>query len=235
MRKGIGLLVLGVAWTSAAASAVQACGGDDTSGGTPLDAGKEGSSTDQFSPAPDTFVPGTDSAAPDTSTTDSATACNVYDASGLDEASVQAGFQAVWQAYRCWGCHQNSDAGVDEAGNGITLSGNNVGLGDSGQYAPNLTPDLTTGLGCWTDEQIQNAILNEQDQDGGPLCSGGGVPKMPHWGIQLHLGDGGPRPGTPMDAGTAQAIIEYLRSLPAVSNQVPDSVCPAPADAGDSG
>jgi hypothetical protein len=34
-----------------------------------------------------------------------------------------------------------------------------------------------------------------------------------------------------MDAGTAQEIIDFLRSLPAVSNQVPDTTCAVP-DAG---
>jgi hypothetical protein len=60
---------------------------------------------------------------------------------------------------------------------------------------------------------------------------------MPKFGQPLTFPDGGPKPGTPMDAGTAQAIIDYLRSLPPVKNQVPDTTCDAgsPADAGGGG
>jgi hypothetical protein len=124
---------------------------------------------------------------------------------------------------------------VDDAGNGIVLSGNNAGIGDSGTTFPsNLTPDPTTGVGCWTDEQLQQAILNGVDNEGGALC-----PAMPRWGHALITADGGLRPGTPMDAGTAQEIIQYLRSLPAVVNQVPETTCgggeAGVADAGDSG
>jgi hypothetical protein len=93
-----------------------------------------------------------------------------------------------------------------------------------------LTPDPATGIGCWTDDQLTQAILNGTSQDGGMLC-----PSMPHWGHTLMTADGGVRPGTPMDAGTAQEIIEFLRSLPPVANQVPDTLCPGPSDAGGGG
>lgn len=159
--------------------------------------------------------------------------CTPYDASGLDEASVAAGFNAVWTVYHCAGCHQKSSQHVDDAGNGIVLSGNNNGIGDSGMiFPPNLTNDPTTGLGCYTDDQVINAILNGTDPTGGTLC-----PSMPKWG---NAG----RPGTPMDAGTAKEIVDFLRSLPPVVNQTTDTTCPtpdagssdaAPSDAGDAG
>jgi hypothetical protein len=161
-------------------------------------------------------------------------ACTLFDASGLDDASVQAGRLAVWTVYRCQGCHQKATQKVDDAGAGIVLSGNNDGLGDSGQVFPsNLTGDPMTGLGCWTDAQILNAILHGKAADGGSLC-----PSMPKWGNALFLADGGPRPGTPMDAGTAQAIVDFLRSLPPVNNQLMSTMCPmgateAGSDSGD--
>jgi hypothetical protein len=183
--------------------------------------------------APDSFVETPDAGAQEASTTpeastadasDGHTSCAPFDASGLDEASVAAGFAQVWQVYKCAGCHQNPTQTVSDAGSGIVLSGNDAGLGDSGlTWPPNLTGDPATGLGCWTDQQIQNAIVNGEDPEGGALC-----PTMPIWGHALPTADGGVRAGTPMDAGTAQEIIDFLRSLPPVVNHLPDTTCPMP-------
>ena len=158
-----------------------------------------------------------------------APSCQVFDASGLDEAAVNAGFMQVWTVYKCYTCHQHTATQpVDDAGNGIVLSGNNAGLGDSGTtFPPNLTNDPSTGLGCWTNDQIQAAMLSGAEPEGGTLC-----PSMPKWGNAIG------RPGTPMDAGTAQEIIAFLRSLPVVVNQVQDTTCVVPeagSDAGDAG
>lgn len=71
--------------------------------------------------------------------------------------------------------------------------------------APNLTPDTDTGLGDWTDEQIKNAFLNGIDDDDEPLLS-----VMPYY--VLHN----------MSAADADSIVMYLRSLPAVSNEIPE-------------
>lgn len=165
-----------------------------------------------------------DHASPDGGTVDASdggSSCTVFDASGLDEASVAAGFHSVWTVYRCANCHQKSTQLIDDAGNGIVLSGNNNGIGDSGMtFPPNLTNDPSTGLGCYSDEQIRDAILNGTDPTGGSLC-----PSMPKWGSNLG------RAGTPMDAGTAQEIVDFLRSLPPVVNEVTDTTCP-PSDAG---
>jgi hypothetical protein len=170
-----------------------------------------------------------DTGASDTGAMDSGAAgsCALFDASSMDDAAVAAGFESVWKVYRCYSCHQRASQLVDDAGNGIVLSGNNDGLGDSGTtYPPNLTND-PTGLGCWTNQQIQDAILDGKDNEGGALCV------MPKFGSALTLPNSAtPRPGTPMDAGTADEIIAYLRSLPAVHNSVPATTCPSPADAG---
>jgi hypothetical protein len=204
-------------------------GGDATSG---MDAGLDASLRDT---APDqTMVAesGADQTAGDTGSdtgADTSSMCTVPDAAMLDSASVEAGFYAVWQVYKCYSCHQRKTSVVDSLGNGIVLSGNNDGLGDSGTvFPPNLTSDPTTGLGCWTDSQVVDAILNGTTPDGGQLC-----PSMPLWGKALPNvpPDGGVRLGTPMDAETAQEIVDFLRSLPVVSNAVPDTMC-AMTDAG---
>lgn len=125
------------------------------------------------------------------------------DAGPLDDAQIQLG-AAIISTHRCFQCH------------GQTLSGNNDGVqwtSDEGGFAypPNLTSDPTTGLGCWTNDQIENAILNGIDNEGMPLC-----PPMPRFG---HLDDGG------LDAAQVQAVIEYLRSLHVYVNQVPNTNC----------
>ncbi len=140
------------------------------------------------------------------------------DAGPLDAATIAIGLQLVGQ-HKCENCH------------GSTLSGNNDGVpsltAEGGlAYPPNLTSDPATGLGCWTNAQIENAMLNGIDNEGMPLCS-----PMPRFG---HLGDAG------LDPTQAEAIVEYLRSLPHDVNQVPDTpACPVPppveAGAQDSG
>lgn len=155
--------------------------------------------------------------------------CAVPDPSLLDATSVEAGFYSVWQVYKCAGCHQKKSSVVDSLGNGIVLSGNSDGIGNPvTAFPPNLTSDPETGLGCWTDIQVVDAILQGSLPDGGHLC-----PSMPIWGNTLATPDGGIRAGTPMDAGTAQSIVDFLRSLPVVSNAVQGTACATATDGGD--
>jgi hypothetical protein len=239
MNRQVGLL-LGVMASSCMALTLAACG-DDTGTAPAQDAASDQTSSDATHA--DAGKPDAGGSTPDATVSDvsndtttpseggrddGGALCALFDASALDEASVMAGFQQVWHVYRCYTCHQSPMQMVDDAGNGIVLSGNNAGLGDSGMvFPPNLTNDPTTGLGCWTDPQIVNAILAGARIDGGALCK-----PMPKFGAALTTADGGPRLGTPMDAGTAQQIVSYLRSLPVVANQVPATMCPAGASDG---
>lgn len=67
----------------------------------------------------------------------------------------------------------------------------------------NLTPDAETGLGTWTDAQIKVAIMGGKRRDGQQLA-----PNMPS-AVYGFL--------TPRDQ---DAIVAYLRSIPAIKNQV---------------
>ena len=87
------------------------------------------------------------------------------------------------------------------------LGGSEVGFEIPGLgvfHGPNLTPDVDTGLGSWTEEQIVTAITTGMRPDGRMLA-----PIMPYQGF-ANL--------TPSDR---TAIAAYLKSLPAVSNKVP--------------
>ncbi len=74
-------------------------------------------------------------------------------------------------------------------------------------YPPNLTPDDETGIGTWRDEQLALAIRTGQDQTGLALC-----PQMTHFST--------------MNDYEAYSIVKYLRSIPAVKQRIPRSVCP---------
>ena len=120
------------------------------------------------------------------------------------------GMMAV-QTFGCARCHQDTLDGP------LVLSGRRTSLvPDAGVYGRNLTPDPETGLGCWTDEQITRAILSGIDNEGRELC------RMPKFGSR-------------MDGGVAQEIVDFLRTLEAVHQEMPEiGVCP-PSSTGDAG
>ncbi len=143
--------------------------------------------------------------------------CMAFDAGALDDAAVAAGMQFILSTGHCNNCHQTTpDAG-------LILSGNMNSITDAGPvFPPNLTPDPATGLGCWSNDQIANAILFgvDPDGDGGSLCR-----LMPKFGVGR--GDA----AAPLDDASVVNVVEFLRSLPAVSNQVQTTICPALATA----
>lgn len=71
-------------------------------------------------------------------------------------------------------------------------------------YTRNLTPDDTTGLGGWTDEQVKLAITTGLDNKGKTL-----FPVMPY-----HVYNG-------MADADVNAVITFLRSVNAINNTVP--------------
>ncbi|HEX6992718.1 MAG TPA: c-type cytochrome [Gammaproteobacteria bacterium] len=118
----------------------------------------------------------------------------------------------------CGNCHSSRD----ENGNfieGMELAGGFV-IEEPGfrAYAPNITPDVETGIGSWTDEQIIRAVREGIRPDGRVL---------------------GPPMGFPFYRGISdrdiRAIVAYLRSVPPVRNEVPRSTynIPLPPNWGD--
>ena len=77
----------------------------------------------------------------------------------------------------------------------------------------NITPDRDTGIGGWTDPQIKNAIQNGVRPSGVPLS-----PQMPFAFYKIF---------TPADI---DAVVAYLKSVPATRNQVEPPVYKAPMD-----
>jgi len=118
----------------------------------------------------------------------------------------------------CGGCHtEGAMAGKPDLAH--PLAGSSVGFQIPGLgtfWPPNLTPDRATGLGGWTEADLVRALRTGERPDGRILA-----PAMP-WRAYATLTD-----------ADARALAGYLRSMPAVSHQVPapigaDGVAPAP-------
>lgn len=78
-------------------------------------------------------------------------------------------------------------------------------------YATNLTPDENTGIGIWTEEMFVKAMRTGKHMgDGRPI-----LPPMPWEGIAKLTDD------------DLKSVFAYLRSLPPISNRVPDPIAPA--------
>ncbi|MFO0626713.1 MAG: hypothetical protein U0325_13950 [Polyangiales bacterium] len=79
----------------------------------------------------------------------------------------------------------------------------------STQYGTNLTPDLETGIGMWSDEEIRRAVRTGVARDGRTLCN-----------LMTRYTDG------MLTDETLNAIIAFLRSVEPVRQQIPRSTCP---------
>ncbi len=104
----------------------------------------------------------------------------------------------------CALCHTNSGQG------GLKISWKPMGT----LWTRNITPDLETGIGTWSDAEISRAIRSGVSRDGYQL----------HW------------QGMPWDHASnwdeedIRALIAYLRSIPAIANRIPPDRAPAPDD-----
>jgi hypothetical protein len=107
----------------------------------------------------------------------------------------------------CPGCHQ----GPDPQTTGFMSGALQPVPGNFGEgvelYGPNLTPDPTTGIGGWSDDEITTAILSGVDNMGERLC-----PQMAHF--------------PDMQPPEVASILTYLHSLTPVKNTAPASHCP---------
>ena len=97
------------------------------------------------------------------------------------------------------------------AGSSIVIAWSNP-VGDERPgvvYPPNITPDPDTGIGNWTDDQIQNAVRAGIGRHGNRRIS-----VMPWQGYAQLTDD------------DVEAIAAYLRSIEPISHRVPREVKP---------
>jgi mono/diheme cytochrome c family protein len=107
----------------------------------------------------------------------------------------------------CAACHTLPGSGHEFSGGRVveTPFGNLI--------APNITPDPTTGIGAWTDDEFVNALTKGTGRDGTRL-----YPAMPYTYY------------TKLSRDDVLAIRAYLNSVPAVHNPVKADQLPFPLD-----
>jgi hypothetical protein len=209
MRRRRVLALVSIGWGLAALGPF-ACTSGDVVSSSPEAGAPDATTTDS---GPDDGGSNADADAGSDGSELDAPACVPFDAAVYTDAEVQAGL-AIVLARKCEQCH------------GEQLQGNQNGVPSSNAeggtaYPPDLTPDPTYGLGCWTNAQIERAFLYGIDKNGEPLCN-----PMPHFGDE---GDAG------IDEAGAAAVVAYLRNIPiVVSPYVPKTpACYPPPDAGE--
>ena len=115
----------------------------------------------------------------------------------------------------CFDCHSQAPAEFKpgEAPGFTALGAGRVVIheGDFVLAAPNITPDVETGAGSWTDDQLARAIREGIGHDGRTL-----FPMMPYQDFK-YLSD-----------EDLASIIVYIRSLPPIHNRLPERQIPFP-------
>jgi len=127
-------------------------------------------------------------------------------AAGQDAKLVERGAYLMNSIVACGNCHVRRDKDWRPLP-ALGLSGGMLFDEEPFKaYARNITPDLETGIGRWTDAQIIRAIREGIRPDGTVIG-----PPMP---IAFYRG---------MSDADAQALVAYLRAQPPVKNAVPKS------------
>ena len=117
----------------------------------------------------------------------------------------------------CGRCHTEGYL-LGVAPTGPFLAGSRIGIAYSGGddesdpglvFAPNLTPDMATGLGTWSERDIVRALTTGVGTDGHQR-----LPVMPWPNYQALRSD------------DLNAIASYLKSLPPVARDIPAATRP---------
>lgn len=123
-------------------------------------------------------------------------------------ARLQRGEYLTEKVMGCFYCHSDRDWKAEGAppiaarkGAGAPFPG-----GPGRLFARNITPDPDTGIGAWSDDAIARAIREGIDKDGKTL-----FPIMPYQNYRKLSDD------------DLASVVVYLRSIPAVRNQVAKS------------
>jgi mono/diheme cytochrome c family protein len=109
----------------------------------------------------------------------------------------------------CGECHTPRSAMTMAVDNSRFLAGNSKKTGPEGQAAPNITPDIGTGIGDWTEEQIVTYLGTGNRRDGDVA---GGLMGENIQGTLAGYKD--------MTKADLRSIAQYLKSIPAVKNKI---------------
>lgn len=124
---------------------------------------------------------------------------------GTDSALIARGKYLAYGPAHCASCHIPMENIPDvERGNELPLSGGwEFKIPPGTLHAPNLTPDMETGIGKYTDQELARAMRHSVKRNGKLL-----FPVMPF---------------QEMSDEDIRAIISFLRSQPPVKNKVEET------------
>lgn len=123
--------------------------------------------------------------------------------------SVERGRYLVETILACGNCHTPKDA------SGQPIAARNLSGGLAFDIPPfagvasNITPDRETGIGAWSDEEIKRAITHGERPRHGRLAGVALAPVMASGFFKA------------LTPGDLDAVVAYLRAVPAVRNAVP--------------
>jgi mono/diheme cytochrome c family protein len=131
--------------------------------------------------------------------------------------AVDRGRYLVTTIMACGNCHTPKDAqGRPIAGKELSGGGVGFDIPPFAGVAANITPDRETGIGDWSDVEIKRALTHGERPSHGPLA---GKPLAAPMAANFFKA---------ILPGDLDAIVAYLRSVPAVRNAVDTPVYRAP-------
>jgi len=130
----------------------------------------------------------------------------ILPAGAADEAMVARGKYLVEGPVACGNCHTPRGADMAPIA-GMDLAGGFPFMDPAFQaYSANITPDVETGIGGWTDQEIIHAIREGANKDGAII-----FPPMP---VPTYNN---------MSDDDVKAIVAYLRTVKPVKNEIPQA------------
>jgi hypothetical protein len=135
----------------------------------------------------------------------------------MAESSTERGGYLVNTIMACGNCHTPRDAeGRTIAEKAFSGGGLTFTTPAFIATAPNITPDLETGIGSWSDAEIKHALVEGMRPGHGHLA---GVPLAAIMPVNFY------KALLPDDL---DAIVAYLHAIKPIRNEVPDPVYKAP-------
>jgi mono/diheme cytochrome c family protein len=123
-----------------------------------------------------------------------------------DAAHVQKGQFLYERSLLCWDCHgsQGSHSPSEPQAGGREFNMTGIGPGFGYVYGTNVTPDVDTGIGAWSDGEVVRAIREGISSDGHLI--------FPVMAYQFYHG---------LSDDDVLSLVAYLRSLPPVRRPTP--------------
>lgn len=126
----------------------------------------------------------------------------------MDAETIARGEFLYNYSLNCWGCHgsEGSRSPDEPQAGGFEFDLTDIGPpgGFGIVYSSNVTPDVETGIGAWSDGELVRAIREGLDRDGHLIF----VIMEAEWWRGMSDED-------------VLALVAYMRSLPPVKNEVP--------------